>query len=131
MIYIATPYSHSDEAVRELRYKHACVLWRYLLVRGHDAFSPIVHAHPTAVRYAMPKGHEFWERWNRGMLDLARELIVAELPGWEESKGVRKEMAHAYKRKLLVTPWKNCGHIIESYGLPLAPDPDLFLHGAA
>jgi hypothetical protein len=55
MIYLASPYSHPDPAVREARFREACRAAAKLMRLGQPAFSPIVHGHPIAV-YGLPNG---------------------------------------------------------------------------
>ena len=91
MIYLASPYSHSDPVVREARFQAVCKkaadLWR----EGHIVFSPIAHTHPIAW-YGLPKGFDFFERFDRKMLEVCDELCVFQLPGWNDSKGVMSEI---------------------------------------
>lgn len=92
LVYLASPYSHPDAAVREARFqavaRHAAKLMR----DGVNVFSPITHTHPIA-QYGLPKGWAFWERYDRVMLGVCDRLIVLKLDGWEESKGVAVEIA--------------------------------------
>jgi nucleoside 2-deoxyribosyltransferase len=94
MIYLASPYSHADPAVREARYQAACRATAALLKAGLVVFSPIVHSHPL-VAFALPTGWDFWERIDRAYLARCDELVVLTLDGWRESTGVRAEIALA------------------------------------
>ncbi|MCX7801381.1 MAG: DUF1937 family protein, partial [Fimbriimonadales bacterium] len=91
MIYLASPYSHPDPAVREARYQAACRATAALLQAGWVVFSPIVHSHPL-VKFALPTGWDFWERIDRDYLARCDEVVVLTLPGWEASVGVREEV---------------------------------------
>jgi len=57
-------------------------------------FSPIVHSHPL-VAFSLPTGWDFWERIDRAYLARCDELVVLMLDGWQESTGVRAEIALA------------------------------------
>jgi nucleoside 2-deoxyribosyltransferase len=94
VIYLASPYSHADPAVREARYQAACRTTAALLRAGLVVFSPIVHSHPL-VAFALPTGWDFWERIDRAYLARCDELVVLMLDGWKESTGVRAEIALA------------------------------------
>lgn len=53
MIYLASPYTHSDVHVREWRFREACRAAAALLRAGITVFSPIAHSHPIAA-FGMP-----------------------------------------------------------------------------
>ena len=50
MIYVASPYTHEDPAVREERYLAALRYTAKLLANKRWCFSPIVHCHDLALR---------------------------------------------------------------------------------
>jgi hypothetical protein len=91
MIYLATPYSHPDHAVMEARFVRACQLAGALMSRGEIVFCPIAHTHPIAVQCELPRGWDFWERYDREMLSRASRLIVAQMDGWDVSRGIAGE----------------------------------------
>lgn len=99
MIYLASPYSHSDPAVREQRFRDVCRVTAQLLRDGMLVFSPIVHCHPL-VEFNLPTDWSFWEVYDLTMLKLCDGLVVLMLKGWTESKGVQREVAEANKLKL-------------------------------
>jgi hypothetical protein len=94
MIYVASPYSDPDPAVREARYEAACRATADLIRRGTPVFSPIVYGHPLC-RYDLPTDWTFWQRLDLQYLAMCDEVIVLKLPGWEQSKGVQAEIAAA------------------------------------
>jgi hypothetical protein len=91
VIYLASPYSDPDPAVREKRYLAACEATAGLLVAGLHVFSPIVHSHPLTA-FGLPQGWEFWERIDRAHLDRCEQLVVLTIPGWDTSIGVKDEI---------------------------------------
>jgi hypothetical protein len=91
MIYLASPYSHPDPAVREQRFRAACRAVAELLLAGEHVFSPIVHSHPL-VDYALPLTWAFWAGIDRAFLERSDELVVLMLDGWAHSVGVREEL---------------------------------------
>ena len=94
IIYLASPYSHPDPAMRELRYKQACEVAALLMRDGHLVYSPIVHSHPLTA-YGLPANWEYWRRLDEAMLAKCQALVVARLSDWEQSRGVRAELALA------------------------------------
>lgn len=94
-LYLASPYSHDDSEVVELRYRcteHAVAV---LLQQGVAVYSPIVHCHYLARIHGMPTDAKFWERYNQRMLAPAKKLLVLQLEDWEKSIGVRGEINYA------------------------------------
>lgn len=94
MIYLASPYSHPDPAIREARFYAACRATAELVRTGHAVFSPIVHGHPL-VRFGLPVDWSFWERHDRSYLERSNALVVLMLDGWQTSVGVVAEIAIA------------------------------------
>ena len=63
--------------------------------RGIPAFSPIAYTVPMAQKYQMPHSFPFWRQFDLAMLAPARTLVVLKIPGWQDSIGVREELAMA------------------------------------
>ena len=94
MIYLASPYSHSDPAVRQRRFEAACRAAAMLIRQGHLVFSPIAHSHGIA-QQGLPGDWKFWKRFDRRMLEVCDRMVVLCVPGWRESRGVQAEVAIA------------------------------------
>jgi hypothetical protein len=95
MIYLASPYSHPDLYVMQLRYETACKVTAHFMKDGKLIYSPIVHNHVLARQYSMPTGFEYWHRHDLSMLDRCSELYVLMSRGWDISVGVANEVEHA------------------------------------
>ena len=91
MIYLASPYTHVDDAVRESRFDAACLATSTLLRAGLHVYSPIVHSHPL-VRYGLPIEWEFWQAHDCEHLRRCDSMIVLTLDGWKLSRGVQAEI---------------------------------------
>jgi len=91
LIYLASPYSHSEESIREDRFRAACHASGGMMRVGYRVFSPIAHTHPIAVRCDLPKGWDFWQEYDRVMIEASSHLIVLMIDGWMDSKGVDAE----------------------------------------
>jgi hypothetical protein len=94
VIYVASPYSHDDPAVRQARFEAACRVTAELIRQGKSTYSPIAYSHPLS-RYNLPLDWKFWQRHDLDFLAICSEMVVLKLPGWEESVGVRAEIAAA------------------------------------
>lgn len=92
MIYLASPYTHSDPAIMLARFEAAERFVARAIARERPIFSPIVHCHALAIKYSMPPEFKYWENYNLAMLGAAEELWVLKLTGWEDSKGVMAEI---------------------------------------
>lgn len=102
-MYLASPYTAPDEAVRTARYGAACLVTAQLLREGHLVFSPIAHSHPLAA-YGLPVEFDFWQRHCLSFLaGWATELCVLTLSGWQESRGVAAEIRFAREHGLPVS----------------------------
>lgn len=90
MIYLASPYTHPDKEVMELRYQQALAATTALMQSGHIVFSPIVYGH----QFSSALGHTFedWKNFNDVMLTRCDMAIFLKLPGYEESRGMRYEL---------------------------------------
>ena len=94
-IYIASPYSDTDEKVRNDRAYKAQLYTYIMFKRDVMVYSPIAHWHPIQEIFDMPqKGEAYWKQ-NEAMLSHARCLHVLQLPGWDTSVGVKTEIDYA------------------------------------
>ncbi len=92
-IYLATPYSDPDPAIRNHRFLVVNKVAGRLMAAGHLVFSPISHTHPIALAGDLPKGWEFWAKYDFTFInDWADGVWVLMQPGWEESVGVTAEI---------------------------------------
>lgn len=94
MIYLASPYSHPDPAVRQKRFEAACRAAAALLRAGLPVFSPIAHSHPIAM-HGVPGTWAFWQYVDREYLRRCRAVVVLRLAGWDTSVGVQAEIEAA------------------------------------
>ena len=92
LIYLGSPYSHPEPRVRQRRFELVCAVAAAMMRVGHLVFSPIAHTHPIAEAGDLPKGWDFWKRYDEVMLAASARLVVLKLPGWEESKGIAGEI---------------------------------------
>ena len=91
MIYLASPYSHPDPAVRQQRFEAVCAAAARMMARGQHVFSPIAHSHPIALAGGLPTGWEYWEVFDRVLIGACAEVRVLMLDGWNHSAGIREE----------------------------------------
>lgn len=102
MTYLATPYSHSDPTVMQWRFVRACEIAGKLMAAGEVVFSPIAHTHPIAVRCELPRGWDYWQKYDREMIQRASKVLVVKMDGWDTSKGIAGEIEIAREFGVLV-----------------------------
>ncbi len=102
MIYLASPYTHPDEAVMEGRFKQVVAVAAAMINQGAIIYSPIMHFHPIAQMHGLPRDFTYWNRVNEAVLERCNGMLVLRLHGWEKSQGVAAEIAFAEERGMAV-----------------------------
>jgi len=97
LIYLACPYSHNDPKVREERFHQVNKVASGLMSEGYYILSPISHTHPIALSGKLPLGWEYWEGYDTLLIKSCKCVLVLQLDGWKESKGVQAEIKIAEK----------------------------------
>lgn len=113
LTYLASPYSHPDPGVREIRYRAACAVAALLSARGNLVFSPVAHGHGIALSGAMPSTWDLWERLDLRVLRGCDSLTVLCIHGWQDSRGVQAEVSAARALGLPVRFIGPCGDPME------------------
>lgn len=103
LIYLASPYSHPDPAVRLARFQAACKAAAAMMFEGLFVFSPIAHTHPIALAGELPLGFDFYAAYDELMISRCDELYVLTIDGWLESVGVTAEIEIAKRLGLPIT----------------------------
>ena len=95
--YVLSPYTHHDEA--EMNYRAHLTAFGIAVLMEKDEFkdyiffSPVVHYHQVAIRsLILPRDVGFWWNINLPFMKLATHAVVFQIPGWENSKGIAKEL---------------------------------------
>jgi hypothetical protein len=106
LIYLASPYSHKDKLIIDIRVRDAQKATAGLIEQGHLIYSPIVHSHPIAHLVTFQAVHDdstdftntgsTWLDYDKAMVDKADEVWVLRLNGWGESRGIKAEVDHAH-----------------------------------
>jgi hypothetical protein len=92
VIYLATPYSRYPHGL-DAAHIDACLVAASLISRGLSIYSPIAHTHPIAHHGGLDKmDHAMWLQFDEAMMTASYGLIVAQLPGWEDSRGIDHEI---------------------------------------
>jgi hypothetical protein len=90
--YVGTPYTKFEEGI-DAAAEAACRVTGALMKEGVAVFSPIAHCHWIAKFSGIdPLDVDLWLEQQSPFIATARGLIVAMLPGWDGSDGVRHEI---------------------------------------
>ena len=102
-IYLASPYTHTDPAVMEWRYKKALEALHFFLKKRLTIYSPIVHSHEAGLLGGLPVDFNFWGKHCLSFLEnWATDIWVLQIPGVKESVGVRAEVDFCGKLTRLI-----------------------------
>jgi hypothetical protein len=93
LIYLASPYTHTDKAVEDQRNLAVIEAWIWLSNhRPHEFFlSPIAHSHPISRHGGAPGDWHFWAEFDETVISRCDEVWVLAIPGWQKSTGVTAE----------------------------------------
>lgn len=91
-IYLASPYSHPDAAVRHQRWEAVRDKVGAMLTAGTYVYSPVLHCYWVEVSHGLPGDFTFWQGFDTAMISHASALWVYRIDGWADSVGVRAEI---------------------------------------
>lgn len=94
-IYLACPYSDPDVSVQAKRFQAANKAAASLMKQGYLVFSPISHTHPIHLAGDLPGDYEFWRDYDETFIDWCDSVFVMKIPGWDTSKGIKREVEYA------------------------------------
>ncbi len=102
LIYIASPYSHPDDNVRESNFRIVSEFVAKLTAEGLKPISPITYGHTLLGFHDMPSDWQFWQDFCITFLQHCDELWVYQMPGWDRSRGVAEEIEYAEKNGIKI-----------------------------
>ncbi len=95
--YLATPYSKYPGGL-DAAFELACVNAALLIREGVRTYSPIAHTHPIAKHGGIdPYDHSIWLPADEPFMRKACGLIVLRAESWEDSYGIKVEIAEFQK----------------------------------
>ena len=106
LIYLASPYTHEDAGVMEMRFEMACTQAVEMMGAGMIVFSPIAHCHPLSDWHDLPGDWEYWQRFDEAILKACGKLVVLKLDGYEHSAGIAAEVMIAKRLGIPVEWWE-------------------------
>jgi hypothetical protein len=102
MIYLASPYTDPVDAVRLGRYVDVCRVAAKMMEEGQVVFCPIAHTHAIGsfMKKDLKFNVDFWMKIDLPFLKNCSHLVVLQMPGWDKSAGVKKEIEFAQENKI-------------------------------
>jgi len=95
LIYLASPYSKYPYG-RDKAFFRVCKKAGELMKQGLNIFCPIAHSHAIEkIAFDKAETGEFWLKQDFAVLENCDKLFVYKMPGWEDSLGVKAEIAYA------------------------------------
>lgn len=99
MVYLAAPYSHTDNDVVTHRIAMFAIIDAKLALQGVFTVSPL-SKHFSKQFTNVPLTWEFWQHYAKKLMEKCDALYVIMLDGWETSEGVQAEIKLAKKMSL-------------------------------
>jgi hypothetical protein len=93
--YLACPYSKGTPDTRRARFEAATHVAAKLIQQGLVVFSAVTMTHPIDLILAAEGetlGSNYWITFDLSFMQACSELFVLELPGWDKSLGVSREI---------------------------------------
>lgn len=92
MIYISSPYTHSDKNIVKFRIDETKRFVFWLIQNGWHPISIPIHYHDMSSEYPFETTAEFWNNFCEPFLLQSNKMFVLMLDGWIQSVGVSHEI---------------------------------------
>ncbi|MBB1584927.1 DUF1937 family protein [Serratia sp. OS31] len=112
-IFLACPYSHSDENVVQERFLACNRVAANIIEAGHAVFSQVTMSHPINLQLQNTDKTAIGKMWapvDALFLAMMEELIILDLPGWDKSAGIKREIEFYQSHNQRVSLWSEVEH---------------------
>ncbi|NWA28168.1 DUF1937 family protein [Pseudomonas gingeri] len=109
-IFLACPYSHADKSVTHDRYMQCNKIAATIVESGNAVFSQVSMSHPINLTFEGKDNAAIGKLWgpvDAVFMDVMEELIILDLPGWDLSSGIKREIEFFESRGQKVSLWSN------------------------
>ncbi len=96
LYYLASPYTHKTKKVMKQRLEAVNYIGAQLVSRIHCIY-PISSSASLSTKMKLPHTFEYWRKLDLKYVERCDGMIIATLPGWSKSVGVRAEIEHCRK----------------------------------
>lgn len=91
-IYLASPYTNNFFKIREVRFLAISKVAAKLTESGYNVYSPILNGHVMSQHVIFPYDYNFWAARDKQFIEWCDRFYIVTLHGWEQSKGIKKEI---------------------------------------
>jgi hypothetical protein len=97
LIYLAGPYSHKSEEVRQERVNRFSEALAFFSNTTENLciYSPIVHWHEVAKLHKLRHDFSYWMQQDFHMINLSTAMWILKIDGWDKSYGLSQEIEFA------------------------------------
>ena len=96
--YLASPFEHKNPDVMEARCESVRLITSSLVAKGDVVFSPIAYTENSE----LPEPPQGWLKFDLAMLQCADLLLIACMPGHQDSAGIKQEIEFAKKHDIKI-----------------------------
>lgn len=93
--YLASPFTSKYPIEEHIRYSSILEVGHLLNLEGYVLIEPINQSYQKFITYKTPGDFKYWERHSKMLLKVSSGVIVAKIPGWSTSRGVKMEIEYA------------------------------------
>jgi len=111
-IFLACPYSHADANVTHERFIRCNQVAATIIASGHAVFSQVSMSHPINLAFEGKDSATIGKLWapvDALFMEMMEELIILDLPGWDLSSGIKREIEFFKQRGQKVSLWSEVG----------------------
>ncbi|WP_447588908.1 DUF1937 family protein [Aquipseudomonas campi] len=107
-IFLACPYSHADAEVVHERFIACNEVAAAIVESGNAVFSQVSMSHPINQAFVGKDSAAIGKLWapvDAVFMDMMEELIILDLPGWDLSSGIKREIEFFKNKDRRVSLW--------------------------
>ncbi|WP_454254391.1 DUF1937 family protein [Pseudomonas sp. Marseille-Q8238] len=107
-IFLACPYSHADAEVVHERFIACNEVAAAIVESGNAVFSQVSMSHPINQAFVGKDSAAIGKLWapvDAVFMDVMEELIILDLPGWDLSSGIKREIEFFKNKDRRVSLW--------------------------
>ena len=122
LIYLACPLSSEKPDTMQVRHVTSNMVANRLREQGHHVYNPL-----SASLFSYDIPDDYWYEIGLNVLSRCDFLLVVQMPGWSESKGVQLEIALAEELGIpkFMTDWELTGVDAELRAIEAAERPHI------
>ena len=107
-IFLACPYSHIDASVTHDRFLQCNRVAATIVESGNAVFSQVSMSHPINLAFEGKDSATIGKLWgpvDAVFMEMLEELIILDLPGWDLSSGIKREIEFFKGKGRRVSLW--------------------------